>query len=257
MRAAALLAVALTIAACDGLAGQGVRELRGRTFLSTAVSESDQPKILVAGTRIRLSFPTDRPRISASAGCNTLGADARIDGGRLVITHLAMTVNGCDQARTAQDAWLATFFGDGPRVSLSGSDLVLTRGRTEIRLLDRVVADPDRPLAGTRWNLETLVSGEVASSVPAGTTAYLVFAADGTVGGNDGCNLVSAAATVTTATIRFSAIVTTMQPCRPVQAGVEDAVLAVLRSGDVTYRIEADVLRLRAGRAGLDLRAGS
>lgn len=253
-----LLAVccALVAASCGSLGAGAMGDLQGRTFLSTAVTENGQPRALVGGTRIRLFFPKDRSAISLSAGCNTMGGDARIDGGRLLVTQLGTTDMACDSARMQQDDWIAKLLADGPAIALGTDDLVLTRDTTVVRLLDREVADPDRPLIGTRWDLESLISGDVASSVPAGAQAHLIFAADGTLSGSDGCNLVSGGAKAASGTIRFADIVTTKMACAPDRARVEAAVLAVLRAGDVTYEIEADLLRLRApGGAGLDLRA--
>ena len=253
-----LLAVccALVAASCGTFGAGAMGDLQGRTFLSTGVTENGQNRALVAGTRIRLFFPKDRSAISVSAGCNTIGGDARIDGGRLVVTQLGMTDMACDPARMGQDDWLAKFLSDGPAIAVGKDDLVLTRGTTQIRLLDREVADPDRPLVATRWNVESLVSGDVTSSVPAGTQAHLIFAADGTLSGSDGCNLVSGGAKAASGTIHFADIVTTKMACEPDRARLEAAVLAVLREGDVAYEVEADLLRLRApGGVGLDLRA--
>ena len=250
------LCCALAAASCGSFGAGAMGDLQGRTFLSIAVTENGQPRALVDGTRIRIVFPKDRMAISVSAGCNTMGGDARIDGGRLRVTQLGMTDMACDPARMTQDDWLAKVLSDGPSIALGNDQLVLTRGTTEIRLLDREVADPDRPLVATRWNVETLVDGDIASSVPAGTQAHLIVAADGTLSGSDGCNLVSGGAKAASGTIRFADIVTTKMACEPDKARLEQAVLAVLRAGDVTYEIEADLLRLRApGGAGLDLRA--
>ena len=46
--------------------------LSGRTFLSTQVTAGGQPKALVPGTRIQVTFHDDR-RVTVTAGCNQLG----------------------------------------------------------------------------------------------------------------------------------------------------------------------------------------
>ncbi|GAB1690189.1 hypothetical protein [Krasilnikovia sp. M28-CT-15] len=46
-------------------------------------------------------------------------------------------------------------------------------------------AEPDRPLAGPRWSVATLVERDTAASVPAGAEAYRVFEA-GRVTGSAG-----------------------------------------------------------------------
>jgi heat shock protein HslJ len=254
-RAILCLAV-LAVAACGSRVGSGgPADLRGRTYLSTAVTEDGKPKPLVPGTQIQLGFSADGARVSAYAGCNHMGGTARIDNGRLVVSDLAQTLIGCDGGRDAQDGWLAKVLTDGPTLRVDGSELVVVRGTTEIRLVDRKVADPDRPLVGTRWVVDTVIDGGVASSVPQGAVAELTINADGAFRGNAGCNQMGGTAVATAATIGFSNVFTTKMACEPDRMALENAVLRVLR-GDVTYRIDADALQLtHPSGAGLALRA--
>lgn len=243
------------LVACGSVASGGVSDLRGRTFLSTSVTENGQPKQLVAGTRITLSFAADGASVGAYAGCNHMGGPGRIENARLVVGELASTLMGCDRGRNEQDSWLAAFLTGRPSIALTGDELVLSGGTTEIRLLDRKVAAPDRPLIGTRWVVESLIDREAASSIPGGAVAHLTIGADGRSSGNTGCNQMGGSAATTATTIAFSDVFTTRMACDPDRTRLEQAVLAVLR-GTVTYEIDADVLRLRhPGGKGLDLRA--
>ena len=243
------------LVACGSAASGGVSDLRGRTFLSTGVTENGQPRQLVAGTRIRLSFSPDGRSVGAAGGCNQMGGPGRIENGRLVVGDLTMTMMGCDAGRAAQDSWLAAFLTGRPSVQLSSDVLVLTRDTTEIRFLDRTVAEPDRPLAGTHWIVQSLVDREAVSSVPAGAVAYLTLGTDGRFSGNTGCNEMGGGAAVTSTTITFSGAFTTRMACEPDRTRLEQAVLAVLREA-ISYEIDGDQLRLRhPGGRGLHLRA--
>jgi heat shock protein HslJ len=246
----------LLLVGCGSRAGSGgLSDLRGRTFLSTGVTENGQAKPLVAGTRIRLSFDEEGRRIGANAGCNHMGGDARVEGGRLVAGDMAMTAMGCDGGRGEQDAWLAKFLADKPTIRSSGTELVLANNTTEIRLLDRTVADPDRPLIGTRWVVQSVIDRETASSIPQGAVAQLQLNADGTFTGNTGCNNMGGGAVVAGANIRFAGVFTTKMACEEGRMRLEQIVLSVLHD-TVSYEIEADQLRLRdASGKGLDLRA--
>lgn len=230
-------------------------DLRGRTFLSTGVTENGQAKHLVPGTRIRLSFGDEGRRIAANAGCNHLGGDASVQNGRLTAQDISMTAMGCDGGRSEQDDWLAKFLVGTPTIRLSGSELVLANSTTEIRMLDRKVADPDRPLTGTRWIVESIIDRDTASSIPQRAVAHLLVNADGSFTGTTGCNQMGGAAVITNPAIRFSDVFTTKMACEPDRMRLEQSVLDVLRA-DVSYEIEADQLRLRhpSGK-GLDLRA--
>lgn len=257
-----LAALALVTSACgdsdpDVVTQPGdTVELWGRTFLSVAQTEAGQDRQLVDGTRVRLEFGDDGRTLGASAGCNSMGGDARLEGDRLIVGDLATTEMGCDPARHEQDQWLADVLTAEPTAHLSGNELTLTGEDGEIRLLDREEADPDRPLAGTRWVVDTIIDGESASSVPQGSEAHLTIDRDGHFTGSTGCNAMSGTTTLgPDDTITFSDLVTTKQACPGDQARLEQAVRAVLDS-DVAFEIEADVLRLdHPGGRGLGLRA--
>ena len=253
--AVAALGLILLVGCGSRAASGGLNDLRGRTFLSTGVTENGQPKPLVSGTRIRLSFGEEGRRIGANAGCNHIGGDARVEDGRLVSGDLAMTAMGCDGGRSEQDAWLVKFLADKPTIRSSGAELVLANSTTEIRLLDRTVADPDRPLIGTRWVVESVIDRDMASSISQGAVAFLLMHADGTFTGNTGCNHMGGSAVIAAPTIRFAGVFTTKMACEEGRMRLEQAVLGVLQD-TVNYEIEADVLRLRhASGKGLDLRA--
>ena len=259
-----LLTLVLAGAACGrerlpqaGAADPSRAEPWGRTFLSTSVTENGQPKPLVAGTRITLNFVADGHRLGAQAGCNQMGGPASFEGEHLVVDDLATTEMGCDPPRHAQDDWLARFLTSRPGWSRSGSTLTLDNGTTRIVLEDREVADPDRPLRGTKWVVDTIVDRDTASSVPDGVEAVIAFDNDNRFGGNTGCNGMGGNAIVDEAksTITFSEVITTKMACDDDRMRVERAVLATLE-GDITYRIDADVLRLDGpGGHGLRLRA--
>jgi heat shock protein HslJ len=145
-----------------------VEALTGRTFLSTAVTGHD----LVAGSRISLEFRAPHS-MHLRAGCNYLSGDFRLDDSRLSADQLAMTEMGCDKPLMQQDDWLADLLHQGMTVSLDGDHLTLATQDVRIVLLDRTVADPDRPLTGTTWILDGIIDGDTASSVPQGLTPTL------------------------------------------------------------------------------------
>ena len=137
------------------------KDLWGREFLSTAVTEHGRIRPLVPGTRLRLAFEDGDVR--AYAGCNHLTGRALVDGRRLAVERFASTDMACDPVRQEQDAWLASFLAAGPTWRLDGDDLVLGGGGTEIRLTDRSVAEPDRPLRGTRWVVDAVIGNQAAT----------------------------------------------------------------------------------------------
>ncbi|HLA16924.1 MAG TPA: META domain-containing protein [Candidatus Limnocylindrales bacterium] len=244
------LALGLLTLACAATAPGG--SLDGREFLSTSVTEGGVIRQLVPGTRISLRFDDDQ--IGASAGCNIMGGTYRLDGGRLLVEGGAMTEMGCDEARSAQDNWLFGFLGSDPAARLTGNELVLTSGGTVVTLLDREVAVPDLPLVGPIWTVESIVAGDAVSSVPQGVVANVTFTHDGRFTVATGCNTGGGDVVVGGDTLQFGDVALTEMACQGDAAAMEAAVLAVLSADPVGYSIDADLLDLRGGASGLQLR---
>jgi heat shock protein HslJ len=216
----------------------------GRTFVSTAVTQAGTAKPLVAGTSIRLRV-LDGGRIAVQAGCNTAQGAARLDAGTLVVDDLATTEIGCEEALHQQDEWITGFFRGRPAWRLDGDTLVLTGKDLELHMVDNAQAQQARPLQGTRWMVDTLVSAGTSSSVPAGTAAFLSFAPDGTVTGSTGCNSFGGTAKVDATSVTFSDLTMTRMACDGAAGDLEATVLNVLDK-PLTYRIEGTRLFLEA-----------
>lgn len=252
-----LVLILATIGGCGENLGAAAPGLpNGRTFLSTSVSEGGKPRPLVRGSRIQLIFAGGELR--ANAGCNSYSGRARMESDRLHVDGVGGTEMGCDPQLMDQDGWLIDFLASEPTLRRDGDTLVLTSEDTEVRLLDRAVAEPDRPLRGTRWEADGLFQGKgdegIASSMPAGVRAWMTFGDDGRVSGNTGCNRFSARYTESGSRITFSGLSATRMACSGAADAVERVVLAVLE-GPAEYAIEADVLTLRSSSGqGIGLR---
>lgn len=260
----ALLAV-LVLAGCDdgdggdgggatgGDGGRGSEAaLAGRTFLSQQVTVGGAPHDLVEGTQIRLQF--DAAELGASAGCNHLSGAVDIRDERLVVGPMGGTEMGCPPELHAQDEWLMSFLTTGPAYRLDGDRLTLESGDTVIELLDREVADPDRPIEGTVWEFNGIIDGDAVSSPPSPAT---VLFSDGRVEVTiPNCNSGSGPAEVRDdGTIEIGEIVRTLIGCPEAEARTEGAIFGVLQ-GEITYEIHAGSLTLRhPSGAGLMLRA--
>ncbi|HEU5108518.1 MAG TPA: META domain-containing protein, partial [Micromonosporaceae bacterium] len=166
---------------------------------------------------------------------------------------LSMTNMGCDPPRHEQDDWLAGFLGGKPSWKLDGDTLVVTSGAKELTMLDRKDTEPDLPLRGTRWTVDSLLDGETSASTPQGTSAWLTFGPK-SVELHPGCNQGSADYELAGDTIRFGPVLTTRMACEPDAMELEAAVLAVL-DGTVGYAVDGKTLTLKhpSGK-GLELR---
>lgn len=140
MMRSVLAVSALFLAGCAGGGGVGSPqpepELVGRTFLSTSVTGYT----LASSSQITLSFP-EKGKLSANAGCNHLFGNVEFDGDRMKVSDMGGTDMGCEQQLMDQDDWFIRFMTAGPTYSLTGDELVLKGDGTEIKLMDREVAE--------------------------------------------------------------------------------------------------------------------
>lgn len=237
----------------DGLAGMG--DLEDRTFASTLLVDGADPP-LRPNTTVTLSFTNDA--LSGSAGCNTLYAKASLSNGRLVVQGMSQTDMGCP-GRQFHDQWMSDLLTDGPAVMLDGDHLTLTSGGTIVELQDERTSDPDRPLVGTTWTLETLEDGSDADSASVGAdtgvSSTLRFGTDGELAASPGCNRGSARYRFEADTIALDPIVLTRMACDGPAMNVESDVVQIL-DGVVSYEIVGSRLRLTRDRRTLVYRAG-
>jgi len=209
--------------------------------VATGATEQGVPRPLTG--RITLDF-MQAGRLAVSTGCNSGSGAARFVGDRLISEELAVTGMGCPDDLASQETFVFGLLGDRPTVAVNGDELVLRTDTAELRLLDRRVADPDRPLEGTRWTIDGTFDAAIASSASssAGRRGFLVIEG-GRITGSTGCRTFAGPATVSGAEVTFGPLTLAGPPCPPDEARTEAAVLAVLQ-GTASASITARSLRL-------------
>lgn len=240
-----------------GATGQSGTEgvaLDGRTFISTGSTGHD----LVEGSVVRMVFESGQ--LSVQAGCNNLFASYAVEQQTLRVTAMGSTQMGCEQDLMEQDQWLAGFLEGGPSAVVDGDELTLSDGATELVLTDRVVADPDRPLEGTTWQLESHRSDDALSHIAGMEKASLRFDGQGRLQVDTGCNRGSATYAVEGDTVVIGPVMLTRMACPEPAMEIETLLTQAIDEQTLTVSIEADLLTLEgtgggAGGGGLGLRA--
>jgi heat shock protein HslJ len=186
-----------------------------------------------------------------------MGGDVTFAGAAMTVGPMISTMMACEQPLMDQDSAVQAFLTAGTTVSVDGDTLTLTGtfdgADASITLLDREVADPDRPLAGTAWTVTGVISSDAISSGWGSAVATLTIV-DGTAQVNAGCNTGFATVTIDEAagTISFGPLALTKKLCDDDAMRLEQSVATVL-TGTATYSIEAGSLTLTNGTNGLQL----
>jgi heat shock protein HslJ len=231
--------LALLLAACGLLPGASV-DLTGDWQLADGTVDGAAIPMEI-GKLITLGV--EGTTVHGRSACNLYSGSIDVRDGRVSIGQLGSTEMACDPDVMAVEA---TFQGALPRVdraARSGDELTLSGSAAELRFR-RVAPIPDASLTGTRWTLESLISGETASSV--GGDGALQLAADGTLAGSTGCRRFSAHCQRSGDHLTLSQLITAMRPCSTDLAAQDGHVLEVLQAG-VEIAIEGDQLTLVAG----------
>ncbi|WXB13537.1 META domain-containing protein [Pendulispora albinea] len=96
-----------------------------------------------------------------AARCNDMEGPAGLTGSQLVWpahslfarSNILSTVMLCNPDKPeymAQEHWVYDLLRAHPTIEVRGDELVITKGTTEIHLLDSKIANPDRPLVDLR-----------------------------------------------------------------------------------------------------------
>ncbi|ANE81096.1 heat-shock protein HslJ [Mycobacterium adipatum] len=252
MRLVRLPLVALALAGCAGPAAADDESTPGdRTFVSVGVVGEQIP----GGGPLTLEFADGR--VSAFAGCNRATAPTDLSGGQLGIGELATTMMACPPPFADADTWMTHFLQARPAWTLTADTLTLSTATTTVTLRDKEAVDPDRPLVGTIWRVQSLVSGQSAMTSVALEQARptLTINADQSVTGWTGCNTFYGRADVAAPTVTFATVQVAGPGCPGEPGDIERAIVGVL-DGPVQVEIDADQLTLSGAKGdGLVLRA--
>ncbi len=184
---------------------------------------------LPAGALVTISFADGG--LKGSAGCNSYFGGYQVSGDAIEVGPVGSTEMWCEGLMDLEDAYLATLSEatgfslapDGGRLTIASAIGVL--------VFEKPQPVAERPLTGTVWTLETIISGETAQSVLAGTQVTLEFT-DERVSGSTGCNLYGAAYTLDGNAFMVEMMEVTLQYCSEELMTQEGTYLAALGAAE-------------------------
>ena len=168
--------------------------LDGKTFLSTDLHWcGPRPRDRASPS----AFQKGGEARARTAGATRWAARTRSTGDHVpAAAELFTTEMACEAPLMKQDQWLLASCSRAPPSDSSAIPSRSMTGSVRLTLLDRKVASPDKPIEGTRWVLDGIVTGDAVSSVPTGVTAAMRIV-DGKLELEAGCNTGGGSCTVT------------------------------------------------------------
>jgi len=260
-------ALTMTLTAC-GSGGDDVRTVPGGagTDRSTGAGvDGDWTLVAGRGTGGPLRLVDGRPvtltvrgrDVGGRSACNSYSGTATRDGDGFVPGALAVTEMACvDAGVMALESGYLDALARVTRVSVAGDRLVLHGAGVELTFARRPPV-PDLAVEGVRWNLDTLVEGESASTTLG--AAFLRLDGTGGLTGNGGCrDLVGRyrleGGTLTVSGLRL--VEPAAADCGADPAAQDDRVTAVL-GAPMRVEVAGRRLTLTAGSLGLGFSAAT
>lgn len=240
---AAALALLLLAAGCgraDGGTGAAPAPsdpLAGSRWALQSYGPAGQPK--PAAGQPTAEFAAGK--ISGNAGCNSFSGSYAVSGADLKVGELMQTAMACaDPALMQQESDYVNALLVARSFALAGDTLTIGYDGGELRFV-RQAPVVNRPLEG-RWQLSTLATGEVASSLLAGTSITAALAG-GQISGQAGCNSYFGSYAASGVTITISGLGATKMACSAEIMAQEQSFLAALAAA-TSYSIAGDQLTL-------------
>ncbi len=171
-------------------------------------------------------------QVSGKGGCNSYFGSLTVTGDKLAFGQMGRTLMACDgEIMALEDAYLAAL-GAAERFTLENGLLSIhTQDGSSTLVFARAQASNYQ---GPEWNLDSLINGDVASSLLADTTITLTYEPGNTgISGTAGCNRYMAqvdAGVGSEGRFEASAIGTTKMACAPEIMEQETAFLAALQA---------------------------
>jgi len=147
---------------------------------------------VINGSRITLKWNSTVDGVGGNAGCNIYGGKAAIHDGMVTFSDIYQTeMASLTPGVMEQEAKYLTLLGSAETWNVENGKLVITCKGGDVLTYskDENVPTSISSLANTTWSLNTIGTGEVASSLIAGTSITLNFNETTTaVGGTGGVN---------------------------------------------------------------------
>lgn len=246
----AAVAVAAGSVAATAQAPGAAPPLEGTRWRLMSLDSLD-PAAIDAAPRAIIRFVGGR--VDAFAGCNKGSGGYQMQGDRIDLDPLTVTMKKCAEPAMKLERALKEAFAGSTRYVVAEGRLTLTAQSGPRMVFE---AEPTEPLEGGEWEVTALTDGRGGMASPVAGSQLTFAFRDGAVVGNGGCNLFKAAYTRDSDRLTLEPPVATRKACpAPGVMQQEQSVLALLeRVRSWTIRDHLLELRLPGGEPALTAR---
>ena len=250
LRLAVVLTAVLVLPGCGGASAGSAPELVGDwELVELWRNGAVQPAPMAA----RATLLVEDDGLRGTSFCNQYSGSYELDGDDLSITGLGGTEMGCEPDIMAAEATYLESLGAVDRAAMDEGFLVLTGPDLELRFRT-LPPVPTSDLVGTRWVLETLLDGEIASSTLA--PAELELSDDGTLTGSTGCRELTGRWTVQGDLVQLTDLDAGTEECPPAMQPQDSQIVEVLGDGFQVQIAGASLTLTDVSGLGLVYRGG-
>lgn len=196
---------------------------------------------IIDGARITLEI--EGSEVGGTSACNHYFGRMAVAGGQLQFNELGGTEMACEPEVMASESAYWAALGDVSRWTRDGDTLVLS-GTNAMLTYELLQPVPDAAMVDTVWLLDTLISGDAASSVHGQAT--LELGSDGTVAGSTGCRTFTGRYVISGDEVVVTELAMAGE-CSAELASQDDHVVSVLGDG---FTVQVDGNRLMLGASG-------
>jgi heat shock protein HslJ len=243
-----LMAVSLPLAACaasdSGTGGSSAPSLADTTWNLAQYAPVGETTLVAVPDQVLATAAFTADQISGSGGCNTFTGGYTTDGATIEIGPLATTLKACLPLVSDFEAAYLARLDEATSYAISAETLTMSNEAGEM-LLSFSQAVPVS-LTGSTWLATGINNGTGGvQSLVIDSKVTAIFADDGTISGEAGCNTYSGTYEVDGDAMTIGPLASTMMACADEEVTQQETAYLAALSNVSTYSITGNSLELR------------
>lgn len=246
-----LALAAIVVAGCSSGGGSG-GTLDDTSWTLQSYASDGATVDVPAAVFVDANFDGATATLSGSAGCNRYTTSYTVDGNVVTFGAIAGTQMAClGPASEVEAAYLANLAASK---TFTATDAALTiYDSSGAAILTYAAAEPTS-LVGTTWHATGINNGnQGVESVAAGSDPTAIYAEDGTISGNSGCNEYNGPAVVDGQSITIGPLASTRRACVDEAVSVQETNFLNALQNATTFDSLAGHLELRDDSGALQV----